>query len=60
MNDNVQIAYAAAYERVQAAIMKLNEAIHDMPAPGSDDGNLDWGHVGTMNKIAADIEDAAQ
>ena len=59
MNDNVQIAYAAAYERVQAALMKLNDAIHDLPAPDGD-GNLDWGHVGTMNKIAADIEEAAQ
>jgi hypothetical protein len=58
MNENVQLAYLAAYERVQAAIMKLNDAIHDLPAPDSD--NVDWGHVGTMTKFAADIEEAAQ
>jgi len=59
MHDILQIEYAAAHDRLQAALNKLNKAIHDLPAPDGD-GNLDWGHVGTVNKIAADIEEAAQ
>jgi hypothetical protein len=39
--------------------MKLNDATHDLPALDGD-GKIDWGHVGTMNNIAAMIEEAAQ
>jgi hypothetical protein len=59
MSKQTQIAYAAAYERVQAALMKLDKAIHDLPAPDGETA-IDWGHVGSMNNIAAMIEEAAQ
>jgi hypothetical protein len=59
MSEQTQIAYATAYERVQAALMKLDEAIHDLPAPDGETA-IDWSHVGSMNHIAAMIDEAAQ
>lgn len=46
---------ATAYEDAHAiSSMLLDElryALHDLPAPESDDAPVDWGHVGTVREV---------
>ena len=46
--------YLAAYYRVMNAILAIQNAIHDMPAPESD--GVTWGSVADMQRIATDLE----
>jgi len=51
----------AAYVRsLVSALRHLNEIhnlIHELPAPESPD--LNWEHLGTMNKVKSDLRDVA-
>ena len=46
--------YLAAYYRAMNAILAIQNAIHDMPAPESD--GVNWGSVADMQRIATDLE----
>ena len=46
--------YLAAYYRAMNAILAIQNAIHDMPAPESD--GVTWGSVADMQRIATDLE----
>jgi len=48
-------SYIRAYERAMTALRAVEILIHDQPAP---DGEIqiNFGHVGDMNRIAAELE----
>ncbi len=46
-------AYVEAHAFVVHYLDEIDGRIHDLPAPESD--GLDWGHVGTMNKVKRDL-----
>jgi len=46
-------AYLSHYHAALAAMEAIKDALHDMPCPES----VDWGNVGDMGRIAADLEE---
>ncbi len=46
-------AYVEAHAFVIHYLDEIDGRIHDLPAPESE--GLDWGHVGTMNKVKRDL-----
>jgi hypothetical protein len=51
--DDINAAYVEAHAFVIHYLDEIDGRIHDLPAPESD--GLDWGHVGTMNKVKRDL-----
>ena len=51
---NIDDEYLAAYYRAMNAILAIQNAIHDMPAPESE--GVTWGSVADMQRIATDLE----
>lgn len=51
--DEIDAAYVEAHAFVIHYLDEIDGRIHDLPAPESD--GLDWGHVGTMNKVKRDL-----
>ena len=51
---NILNDYLAAYYRSMNAILAIQNAIHDMPAPESD--GIGWSSVADMDRIASDLE----
>jgi hypothetical protein len=51
--DEINAAYVEAHSFVIHYLDEIDGRIHDLPAPESD--GLDWGHVGTMNKVKRDL-----
>ena len=51
--DEINAAYVEAHAFVIHYLDEIDGRIHDLPAPESD--GLDWGHVGTMNKVKRDL-----
>ncbi|MCC6492309.1 MAG: hypothetical protein IT424_04745 [Pirellulales bacterium] len=51
--DEINAAYVEAHAFVVHYLDEIDGRIHDLPAPESD--GLDWGHVGTMNKVKRDL-----
>jgi len=49
----IDAAYVEAHAFVIHYLDEIHARIHDLPAPESD--GLDWGHVGTMNKVKRDL-----
>ena len=47
--NDINAAYVEAHAFVIHYLDEIDGRIHDLPAPESD--SLDWGHVGTMNKV---------
>ena len=58
MSENQQSAdaYFAAYDRAMNALRNIRAALHYMPAPEGD-AEINWGHVGDMNRIAEELEE---
>ena len=46
--------YQAAYQRAMRALIAIDKAIHDMPAPESE--GLTWSTLADMQRIMADLE----
>ena len=61
MKTNKQITAAAAYEEthvaVQSKLDRIRELLFDLPAPGNDDCPIDWGHVGSMAHVNAELSE---
>ncbi|TWU62272.1 hypothetical protein [Crateriforma conspicua] len=55
--DRIEDAYAAAHIRALTLLEDLHQTIEDMPAPGSDEHPLDWGHVGSLNHVCEQLAD---
>lgn len=56
-NDKIEQAYIAAFDRVLAALKAIEERIYDtMPPPDNFDGDLTWGNVADMLRIASQVE----
>jgi hypothetical protein len=51
--DELDAAYVEAHAFVIHYLNEIHARIHDLPAPASD--GLDWGHVGSMNKVKRDL-----
>jgi hypothetical protein len=51
--DEINAAYVEAHAFVIHYLDEIDGRIRDLPAPESD--GLDWGHVGTMNKVKRDL-----
>ncbi len=51
----VAAAYLQAYTRAMKALKDVENSIHDNPAPDSEI-QIDWAHVGDMNRIASSLE----
>ena len=51
--EDINAAYVEAHAFVIHYLDEIDGRIHDLPAPESD--GLDWGHVGTMNKVKRDL-----
>jgi len=52
-HNEINAAYVEAHAFVIHYLDEIDGRIHDLPAPESD--GLDWGHVGTMNKVKRDL-----
>ncbi|QDV62615.1 hypothetical protein [Crateriforma conspicua] len=55
--DKLEDAYVAAHIRALTLLEDLHQTIEDLPAPGSDDYPLDWGHVGSLNHLCEQLAD---
>lgn len=53
--DELDAAYVEAHAFVMHYLDEIHGRIHEMPASESD--GLDWGHVGSMNKVKSDLRD---
>ncbi len=51
-----EAAYIAAQQRAMEALKKVQNMLQDFPAPEGEI-TINWGHVGDMLKIAAELED---
>jgi hypothetical protein len=54
--ETAEQAYTRAYNTAMANLKKIEEMIHDMPAPGGET-KINWGNHGDMAKIAAELGD---
>ena len=54
-NQKPKLTAEAAYENAhlvaQDLLERVRELLFDMPAPGSDDHPIHWGHVGDLNEV---------
>lgn len=46
-----EAAYENAHLVAQDLLEHLRELLFDMPAPGTDNHPIHWGHVGNINRI---------
>src|SRR4051812_48668302 len=53
--DDLDAAYVESYATVISYLDKIQNLIHDLPAPESE--NLDWADVGSMNKVKIELQD---
>ena len=51
-----EAAYLEAYRRAMKALKDIENMIHEKPAPGGET-EINWGHVGDMLHIAAELEE---
>lgn len=52
----IETAYIRAYNAAMAALQDIENMIHDNPAPEGET-EIDWGHVGNMNRITANLKE---
>ena len=54
-NEKPKLTAEAAYENAhlvaQDLLERIRELLFDMPAPGSEEHAIDWGHVGDLNEV---------
>jgi hypothetical protein len=55
MTQSAPDAYAAAHAEALALLAQLQQRIEDMPAPDTD--GINWGHVGSMGHINAQLRE---
>jgi hypothetical protein len=53
--DALDSAYIESYAAVMCYLDKIQDLVHDMPAPET--GGLDWADVGSMNKVKTDLQE---
>jgi hypothetical protein len=56
--DDLDAAYVESYAAVMRYLDKIQNLVHDLPAPESD--GLNWAHVGDMNKVKTDLQEIAR
>lgn len=54
-NLKAEAAYENAHLVAQDLIERLKELLFDMPAPGSDEHPIHWGHVGDITHVNAEL-----
>jgi hypothetical protein len=54
-NEKPKLTAEAAYENAhlvaQDLLERIRELLFDMPAPGSEEHPIHWGHVGDLNEV---------
>jgi len=54
-NETPKLRAEAAYENAhlvaQDLVQRIGELLFDMPAPGTEEHPVDWGHVGALNEV---------
>lgn len=48
---NAEAAYENAHLVAQDLTERIKELLFDLPAPGSDERPVNWGHVGSVNEV---------
>ena len=46
-----EAAYENAHIVAQDLVQRIGELLFDLPAPGTDDPPIHWGHVGDINEV---------
>ena len=58
MKTKAQLTYIDLYFETQELIKKIQDKIHDMPAPDEeDDTKINWGNVGDMGRIVNELKE---
>ena len=55
--DAIDDAYIVAQREALDLLAQLTAIVEDMPAPGSDDYAIHWGHVGDMRRVSTAISE---
>ena len=59
MNAKQRLEAEAAYENAHLVardlLQRIDELLHDLPAPGDDEHPIRWTHVGAVTHVAAQL-----
>lgn len=54
----VEYAYDDAHAVARDMLQRVEEALHDLPAPDNDECPVNWSHVATVSEVVRRLADA--